>query len=146
MKRLDEVESRLIVNATNTPGDAANTFIISAPGSYYLTGNLTGEADKHGISIQADDVTLDLSGFALISGAGAALRGIDVPATRKNFALRNGTVRGWSGGGVRAENGIGALIEKVRASDNTGAVGRRSPTSNTASALMKPRSRNAPSA
>ena len=58
MKTLDQVEARIIVNATNTPGDGSNTFIISQPGSYYLTGNLTGEKGKHGISVQADDVTV----------------------------------------------------------------------------------------
>ena len=51
MKRLDEIEARTIVNAANTPGNGTNTFIINAPGSYYLTGNLTGAAGKHGISI-----------------------------------------------------------------------------------------------
>ena len=80
MKRLDEVEARTIVNAANTPGNGTNTFIISAPGSYYLTGNLTGASGKHGISIQANDVTLDLNGFALISGGGADLRGVDTPS------------------------------------------------------------------
>jgi hypothetical protein len=58
MKTLDQVEARTIVNTANTPGDVDNTFIISQPGSYYLSGNITGEAGKNGISIQADDVTL----------------------------------------------------------------------------------------
>src|SRR6478735_5297203 len=64
MKSLDQVEARTIVNSTNTPGDASNTFIISAPGSYYLTGNLTGVSGKSGIQINADDVSLDLNGFS----------------------------------------------------------------------------------
>ena len=42
MKTLDQVEARIIVNATNTPGDGTNSYIISAPGSYYLTGNIAG--------------------------------------------------------------------------------------------------------
>ena len=62
MKTLDQVEARTIINAANTPGDANNTFIISQAGSYYLTGNITGESGKNGISIQAEDVTLDLNG------------------------------------------------------------------------------------
>src|SRR5688572_12086720 len=56
MKTLDQVEARTIVNAANTPGDGASTYIISAPGSYYLTGNITGAPGKHGISIQASNV------------------------------------------------------------------------------------------
>jgi hypothetical protein len=94
MKTLGQIEARTIVNATNTPVNANNTFIISAPGSYYLTGNITGAPGKHGISIQADDVILDLNGFLLVSGGAGALRGVDVPAAQKNLALRNGTVRG----------------------------------------------------
>src|SRR4051794_25007979 len=71
MKTLDQVEARLIVNATNAPGDATNTFIITTSGSYYLVGNMTGAAGKNGISIRANDVTLDLNGFALLSPGGA---------------------------------------------------------------------------
>jgi len=63
-----------IVSATNTPGDGTNTFIISAPGSYFLVGNITGESGKHGVSIQSDDVTLDLNGFAVIGGGGGVFR------------------------------------------------------------------------
>ena len=123
MKTLDQLEPRTVMNATTTPGDAANTFIISASGSYYLTSNLTGEANKHGISIQASDVTLDLNGFTLVSGGGADLRGIAVPAAQKNFSIRNGTVRGWTGGGVRAESVRNVVAEKLRLSDNTGSIG-----------------------
>jgi hypothetical protein len=123
MKTLDQVEPRIIVNAANTPGDAANTFIISAPGSYYLTGNITGDSGKRGISIQANDVTLDLNGFALISGGGGAFRGVNVPAVQNNLCIRNGTVRGWTDGGVRTELATGTLAEKLRLSDNVGAPG-----------------------
>ena len=122
MKTLDQVEARIIVNATNTPGDAANTFIISAPGSYYLTGNITGTPGVNGISIQANDVTLDLNGFALISGGGGNFRGVNVPAVQTGFSIRNGSVRGWTDGGVRADNAT-TLAEKVRVTDNTNATG-----------------------
>ncbi len=121
MKTLDQVEARIIVNGANTQGDATNTFIISASGSYYLTGNITGEAGKHGISIQANDVTLDLNGFALVSGGGAS-RGVDVPVAQSGFCIRNGSVRGWTDGGVRADAAV-TLAEKLRLSDNTGATG-----------------------
>jgi hypothetical protein len=123
MKSLDQVEARTIVNATNTPGDGANTFIIRASGSYYLTASFTGTSGKHGISIQADDVTLDLNGFALTGGGGGANRGIDVPAAQKNLCVRNGTVRGWTDGGVRAELASSTLAEKLRLVDNVGATG-----------------------
>jgi parallel beta-helix repeat protein len=122
-KTLTQVEPRTIVNATNTPGDAANTFIISQSGSYYLTGNITGASGKHGISIQANDVTLDLNGFALISGGGGAFRGVNVPAAQNNLCVRNGTVRGWTDGGVRTDLTTSTFAEKLRLSDNVGATG-----------------------
>lgn len=84
-----------MVNAANTPGDAAITFIINAPGSYYLTAKSDRRGGKHGVSIQANDVTLDRNGFALISGGGAGLRGVDTPAQINNLSIRNGSVRGW---------------------------------------------------
>ena len=123
MKTLDQIEPRTIVNAANTPGDATNTFIISAPGSYYFAGNITGEAGKHGISIQANDVTLDLSGFALVSGGGGAFRGVNIPAVQNGFTIRNGTVRGWTDGGVRTDFATSTLAEKLRLINNTGAWG-----------------------
>lgn len=121
MKTLDQVEARIIVNATNTPGDAANTFIISAPGSYYLTGNVTGEANKHGISIQADDVTLDLNGFALIRGAGPDniySRGVSTANPLTNVCVLNGSVRGWLDTGVWVGNSV-ARLEKLQVAGNS---------------------------
>jgi parallel beta-helix repeat protein len=117
MKTLDQVEARTIVNAANTPGDATNTYIISAPGSYYLAGNITGAAGKHGISIRAHNVTLDLNGFALISGGAEVTRGVDTLIPIVNFSIRNGSVRGWTDGGVRAEFAV-TLAEKLRLSEN----------------------------
>jgi hypothetical protein len=63
MKTLQQVEPRIEINATNTPGDADSIFKITEPGSYYLTGNVAGVSGKHGIEIAASDVTLDLMGF-----------------------------------------------------------------------------------
>src|SRR5262245_43481489 len=59
-KTLTEVEPRVIVNSTNTPGDADSLYKITLPGSYYLAGNITGVAGKHGIEIASSGVTLDL--------------------------------------------------------------------------------------
>ena len=122
MKSLDQVEPRTVVNATNTPGDPSNSFIISQAGSYYLAANLIGESGKHGISIQADDVTLDFEGFAMLGG-GVGLRGIDVPAPQSSLTFRNGTIRGWTAGGVRADQTRAVRAEKLTVANNTGAIG-----------------------
>ena len=80
---------------------------------------MTASASAVGIIIAADDVSVDLNGFAL-NGAGVGTRGIDVPAARKNLTIRNGTVRGWTQGGVRADFATNCILEKLRASGNTG--------------------------
>src|SRR5919108_5765842 len=58
MKTLAQIEPRTPIGSL--------PFTITDPGSYYLTTNLSGAANNHGISINASDVTLDLNGFALI--------------------------------------------------------------------------------
>src|SRR5437868_1893082 len=39
-KTLTEVEPRIAVNATNTPGNSAYSYRITQQGSYYLTGDV----------------------------------------------------------------------------------------------------------
>src|SRR5688572_3995985 len=75
-KTLTEVEPRTPVSSVNTPGDPDSLFRITQPGSYYLTANLAGVAGKHGIEIDADDVTLDLCGFEL-KGVAGSLDGVN---------------------------------------------------------------------
>ena len=98
MKTADQIEPRTIVNAVNTPGNANNLFIISQPGSYYLTTNLVGVSGKNGISITVNNVTLDLNGFALLGASSSGLSGIYFPNAQTNIIVRNGTMSGWFGG------------------------------------------------
>src|SRR6185436_1945782 len=72
MKPLSEIEPRIAISALTTPGDADSLFRITQPGSYYLTGNVTGVSGKSGIGIASSGVTLDLSGFELLGVAGSA--------------------------------------------------------------------------
>ena len=117
MKTLDQVEARTAIDPSQ-PGFTL-PYTISQSGSYYLARNVTATASAVGIIIAADDVTVDLNGFAL-NGAGVGTKGIDVPAARKNLTIRNGTVRGWTQGGVRADFATNCILEKLRASGNTG--------------------------
>lgn len=94
-------EPRIAVNATNTPGDSDATpslYKITQPGSYYLTGNLSGVSGKIGIEVAASHVTLDLSGFRL-TGAPAlgSLAGINVNTGFVDVVIRNGSVDFWRG-------------------------------------------------
>jgi len=133
MKSLDQIEPRALISSV--------PFVITNSGSFYFTTNLTGAAGLSGIIVQADDVTLDLSGFALIGTAGSS-NGIACPNPRSNLVVRNGTIRNWGGHGLdaslvnqcRVENlralanggagiavGINAALGQCNATDNTGA-------------------------
>ena len=99
MKTLTEVEPRIAVQTLT--GDATSQFLISQPGSYYLSGNINGVSGKSAVAINADNVTLDLDGYALIGVAGAT-NGVEIRGTRNQVIVQNGTVRGFSAGGVIA--------------------------------------------
>ena len=103
-------------------------YTITTPGFYYLDRNL-GFNDLYGdaITIEADNVTLDLMGFLLLnfrvdnSANGIYLNG------RKNVEIRNGTVRGFFTGIYEAspDNGANHRILNIRADYNNipGGVG-----------------------
>jgi hypothetical protein len=95
MKSLDQIEPRTPVDAMHTPGDSGNVFIITQPGSYYLTTNLIGVSGRHGINIAANNVTLDLNGLSLLGVAGA-LDGIFALGPVTNITVRNGIITGWT--------------------------------------------------
>ncbi|TVQ64376.1 MAG: hypothetical protein EA379_01590, partial [Phycisphaerales bacterium] len=115
-KTIGEVEPRTAVNAQNTPGDVNSVFRITEPGSYYLTGNISGQPGRHGITIASGNVTLDLSGFTMTGGSGS-LNGIDMPSFQVGVVIRNGTVRGWGQSGVLAAIDNGA-VQNIYASNN----------------------------
>ena len=94
MKTLDQVEPRTPIATNTTPGDGFNTFIISQPGSYYLTTNVV--SGGNGIFITANDVTLDLNGFT-VQGEAASV-GIYIESALTSDTVRNGTVSGFSYG------------------------------------------------
>ena len=119
-KTLNEVEPRIAINAVNTPGDADSVFRITAAGSYYLTGNVTGIAGRHGIEIAASNVSIDLMGFSVLGVAGA-LDGIsNVVAAVDNITICNGTVSGWPGDGIQLNSGTNHAVRAVNARSNVG--------------------------
>jgi parallel beta-helix repeat protein len=119
-KPLAEVEPRVAVNATNTPESATALHVISQPGSYYLTGNLTGVSGRDGILITASNVTLDLSGFTL-TGVPGSKRGIYYTVGLQGVVIVNGTVTAWGEGGVYTTGGgYGGRMERIHANANNG--------------------------
>jgi len=113
MKTLDQVEPRTPLTQGSAPGDAFTLFRITQPGSYYLTGPITGESGKYGVIVSsAGEVTLDLNGFTL-RGVPGTLDGIAV--TVSNVSIRNGDIAGWDGYGIGDGQGYSyAIVENVR--------------------------------
>jgi len=112
-KTLVEVEPRIAINATNTPGDndaSPSVFKITAPGSYYLTANVAGVSGKHGIEIAISGVTIDLNGFHM-KGVPGSLDAI--ACSGDAMTVRNGVVEAWGGRGIRS-TGIGAVVRDVQ--------------------------------
>lgn len=108
MKSLAQVEPRTPIAAPTT---------ISNAGSYYLTTNLVGVSGQNGVNVNADDVTLDLNGFALI-GVPGSLNGIHAASARRNLSVRNGTVRGWGEAGVSLPTARDSQFTGLRVSGN----------------------------
>ncbi|MCW5775232.1 MAG: right-handed parallel beta-helix repeat-containing protein [Phycisphaeraceae bacterium] len=93
-KTLDQVEPRIPITAQTCPGNATVLHVISAPGSYYLTGNLDVPAGKFGISITSDDVTIDLAGYTIAGGINGSGGITGFGVARKRITIRNGNIRG----------------------------------------------------
>ena len=121
MKTLQEVYDKADEAEARTPISSI-PYTIDEPGSYYLTQNLGPEAqDVDGIIIAADNVTLDLNGFAVI-GPGRTPEseeaGIYVSDPRFNIAVRNGTVRDWPDCGVKCDDAQNSIFQSLRCYNN----------------------------
>jgi hypothetical protein len=93
MVTLSQIEARTPISSV--------PYTISAPGSYYLTGNLAVSSGT-AITITTNQVTLDLNGFTL-SSTEATPTGMDILLTGGNsdITIRNGHITGgvtYSGG------------------------------------------------
>lgn len=111
MKTLSQIEPRTPI--------ASAPYTINAPGSYYLTTNLTlssGDA----ITIATNGVTLDLGGFTISSTAPSATgNGVTLVAGMSDITILNGHIRGGvtnNGSGTYSGSGFAAGI---RISDTT---------------------------
>ena len=113
MKTLEQIEPR-------TPISSAG-YVITNSGSYYLTSNLTATAGQNGITVNADDVTIDLNGFTLTGFGATSGYGIYQASALRNLRVHNGKVVQWRGaskGGVYAE-GKNNQFDHIQAATNT---------------------------
>jgi len=111
MKSLDQIEPRIAIS--NVAGSGEAMHVIHQRGNYYLTGDIVATAGKHGIQINAPDVTIDLNGFTLIGTGEADRHGItllnDDGGDGANLSVRNGRIRNWSGAIQYFSRGAGVL-------------------------------------
>ncbi len=109
-KTLSDIEPRIAVQSLS--GDSTALYVISQPGSYYLTGNITGTAGKGGIKVAASNVAIDLRGF-LMDGAGIGADAIAVSGTVAHLTVRQGNLANWLGKGVAASTCTGCRMESL---------------------------------
>lgn len=120
-KPLAEIEPRTAVNAANTPGDATAVFVISQPGSYYLTGNIDVPPGKAGVRIAASGVRLDLLGFRISGAQSAGSTGIsDGGVPRSDVTVHTGSIVRMGSHGVALGATARARLDDLTVMDNGG--------------------------
>jgi hypothetical protein len=105
MKTLDQLDSKL--DAVNARADTIEAkaekrtpisslpFVINQSGSYYFTQNLHfTAASGNAITVSAVNVTIDLMGFTLSSGAEVTGDGIQINSNARRCTVRNGNITG----------------------------------------------------
>lgn len=118
-----EADARTPINDDTAPSTPGVRHRIGAPGSYYLTRNLTVSEGQHGIEIVASDVTIDLNGFTIdgsVFFGGPSRDGISItsPEFRQNITVKNGTIRGFGETGVDLAQVKGVRFMDVNAYNN----------------------------
>lgn len=113
-KPLTDVEPRTAINADNTPGDASASFVISQPGSYYLTGNIDADAAKAAIHVSSDNVTLDLNGFTIDGTGSAGAPAISITDAYIGIVISAGHIVDWPLEAIIGEDASELEIRNVR--------------------------------
>lgn len=117
--QIEIVEARTPLDELDADGDGSLT--ISEPGSYYLRDTLVVTKNYgDGITIDVDNVTIDLNGYAIIAGTQSTDDGITVRGTHNNIVIKNGTVSGFGGDGIYALNADQSTFKNLLLKDNDG--------------------------
>src|SRR5437660_214759 len=100
------VDGVVLINQSTVMAAGGFPYIIAQPGSYRLSGNLVvPNTNTTAIQIDADNVTIDLNGFAITGplpcfvcfpGSGNGIFGLN----RNNITIKNGYIKGVGNNGV----------------------------------------------
>lgn len=112
-KNLGEIEPRAALGGQQ----AASPILIDSPGSYYLTGPVTAVPGHPAISINADQVLLDLNGFT-VTGDANSEDGHGIHVSGRQVTILNGTVRDAGGSGITCADGSSLVLLEIAAVDN----------------------------
>lgn len=88
------VDGQILINQSTVMAAGGFPYVISQPGSYKLSGNLSVPAGHDAIDINASNVTLDLNGFNISAEAFSKTYAINSQNT-SNVVVKNGTITGW---------------------------------------------------
>ena len=126
------VDGVVLINDATVKAMGGYPLVISNPGSYRLSGNLTvPNENTTAIFMNNDNINLDLNGFSILGptvcvgfpvtscspkGTG---NGVDFGA-RRNITVVNGTIRGMGHHGIAADAGgsSGGHVERIHADSN----------------------------
>jgi parallel beta-helix repeat protein len=110
------VDGTIEINQAKVLANGGFPYVISASGSYRLTGSLTVPTSTNGINITANNVTIDMNGF-LITGTGSTsgtINGVDASGIA-DVTVENGTITGM---GLAIWLGKSALVRNVHVDTN----------------------------
>jgi hypothetical protein len=133
------VDGVVLINQSSVLTAGGFPYVISSPGAYKLSGNLTvPNANTTGIMITTSNVTIDMNGYSILgpavcSGTNFAVSscspggvgdgiGISAPILASMVNVYNGNVKGMGRFGVNLDGCQQCAVEKVNASNN-GSIG-----------------------
>ena len=124
MKTLTQIEPR--TDVLRLAGDATAQYVISSPGSYYLTAEIASVSNPVAIRIIASHVTLDLGGFRIHGDSASSRTGVQLSGHLENVRIHNGILSTFenlitiASGSPGAHSVSGAVVEAIQGSGFNG--------------------------
>ena len=116
------VDGTIEINQAKVLAAGGYPYVISNPGSYRLTGNLTVATESvDAIDVNANNVTIDLNGFSITGPTPGAGSGIGIHGESANgITVENGTATGFGGVGVKIASN--SIVRNVHADSNNNGI------------------------